>query len=93
MTRVVTRRIRRMWAAVLGAALACLLVAAVPAVAAPVWRIDSLSNTNVVAGGTLEYLVQITNGGNVATDGSQIVLSGRLAPGMSVVGASFAQYS
>ncbi|MFL5909757.1 MAG: hypothetical protein ACJ768_04205 [Gaiellaceae bacterium] len=77
---------RRLLAVVAGAAIAC-LAAASPALAGPVWRIDSLSNTTALAGTDAEYVVQVTNVGDASTDGSQIVLTARLPPGMTVAGA------
>src|SRR5207244_2581565 len=70
---------RRLLAVAAGAALAC-LAAASPALAGPVWRIDSLSNTTALAGTDAEYVVQVTNVGDASTDGSQIVLTARLPP-------------
>jgi len=52
------------------AATTLLLAAAAPSQAAPAWRIDSLANTNSAPGGTQNYLVQLTNAGDEALDGT-----------------------
>lgn len=58
------------------------------AVAGPVWSVGSLADTTVAPGGSLDYLVEARNVGDVATDGSQISVTARLPVGMSVVSAS-----
>ncbi len=77
----------------LGAGLLC---SATAAAAPPAWRIDALSNTTTAAGGTLDYLVQVTNGGFADSDGSEIDVVATLPAGVTAVstadasaGASF----
>jgi uncharacterized repeat protein (TIGR01451 family) len=72
--------------AALLAGLALLSVGVVDASAAPVWRLDSLANSTVAPGGTLEYSVQATNLGT-ATNGSEVVLTAVLPPGFTAINA------
>jgi hypothetical protein len=74
----------------LGGALAFALVCSGFASAAPVWRIDSLANTTVAPGGTLDYNLVITNVGDVPTDGgvTPITLTATLGPGLTFVSAA-----
>jgi len=58
---------------------------AAPAYATQVWSIDSLSATTVAPGGTFEYLVQATNTGDAAMDGSEIDVTGSLPAGITAV--------
>jgi hypothetical protein len=93
---MVRRRLRGIVVTVgmaLGVVLPC---AAAGAAASPAWRIDALSNTTAAPGGTLDYLVQVTNGGGSASDGSQLDLVATLPAGVTAVstanasaGASF----
>lgn len=64
-----------------------LLAFATPAHAAQAWRIDTLSHTTIAPGGTLEYLVQMTNVGDADMDGSEIDITGTLPPGLTAVDA------
>jgi len=66
---------------------ACLALAA-PVHAAQAWRIDSLANSTVAPGDTLQYLVQLTNAGDAPMDGSQETLVATLPPGMRAVDAT-----
>jgi hypothetical protein len=63
----------------------CLVMWAAPAFAAQAWRIDSLSDTTVAPGATFEYLVQVTNVGDAAMDGSEIDVIGSLPSGITAV--------
>jgi uncharacterized repeat protein (TIGR01451 family) len=58
---------RRLWASLLVAG-AVLVAAASMASAEPVWRLDSLATTTAAPGSTLEYVVQMTNDGDVPAD-------------------------
>jgi uncharacterized repeat protein (TIGR01451 family) len=60
-----------------------LMAFAATALAAPAWRIDSLSNTTAPPGGTLNYHVQAFNVGDAATDGSDITLTATLPSGLT----------
>lgn len=62
-----------------------LLCAAAAAAAAPAWRIDALSNTTAAPGGTLDYLVQVTNGGGGDSDGGQLDLVATLPAGVTAL--------
>jgi len=69
---------------------------ATAAAASPAWRIDALSNTTAAPGGTLDYLVQVTNGGYADSDGGQLDLVATLPAGVTALstanasaGASF----
>ena len=73
-----------------------LLCSATAAAASPAWRIDALSNTRAAPGGTLDYLVQVTNGGDADSDGGQLDLVATLPAGVTALstanasaGASF----
>jgi hypothetical protein len=57
-----------------GMALSVGLLSATVAAASPAWRIDALSNTTAAPGGTLDYLVQVTNVGDTDSDGGQLDL-------------------
>ena len=57
--------------------------AASAALADPVWRIDSLSNTTVAPGSVLDYLVEARNVGDASTDGSPITITATLPDGMT----------
>ncbi len=77
----------------LGVGLPC---SATAAAAAPAWRIDALSNTTAARGGTLDYLVQVTNRGDADSDGGQLDLVATLPAGVTALstanasaGASF----
>jgi hypothetical protein len=69
---------------------AFLLINAAVASANVVWRLDSLSNSTVAPGGTLDYNLQVTNIGTTATDGgvTPITLTVNLPTGLSFVGQS-----
>jgi len=69
-------------------ALVAWVACASPALAEQRWRLDSISNTAVAAGGTLDYIVQATNVGDTAMDGSEVDLIARLPVGMRAVSAS-----
>ncbi|HEV7772347.1 MAG TPA: hypothetical protein VGO48_03525 [Conexibacter sp.] len=83
--------------ATVGMALGVGLLCSVTAAAAPpAWRIDALSNTTAAPGGTLDYLVQVTNGDGVDSDGGQLDLVTALPAGVTALstanasaGASF----
>jgi hypothetical protein len=70
---------------VLALVVGCLVVWAVPAFAAQAWGIDSLSDTSAAPGATYEYLVQVTNVGDAAMDGSEIDVIGSLPSGVTAV--------
>jgi hypothetical protein len=67
---------------VLGVGLLC---SATAAAASPAWRIDALSNTTAAPGGTLDYLVQVTNGGGADSDGGQLDLVATLPAGVTAL--------
>ena len=71
----------------LAGALLALAVAASPALAAPAWRLDVLSDTTAAPGGVHTYTVQVTNVGdatmNLAT--SPVTLSGSYPAGLTVL--------
>jgi uncharacterized repeat protein (TIGR01451 family) len=53
------------------ASAALLLATATPALAAgPEWRVDPLATTTAAPGGTLQYVVQLTNAGDASTEAS-----------------------
>jgi uncharacterized repeat protein (TIGR01451 family) len=62
-----------------------LLCSSTAAAASPGWRIDALSNTRAAPGGTLDYLVQVTNVSGADSDGSQLVLVATLPAGVTAV--------
>jgi hypothetical protein len=73
-----------------------LLGSATAAAASPTWRIDALSNTTAAPGGTLDYLVQVTNDGSADSDDGQLDLVATLPAGVTALstanasaGASF----
>jgi hypothetical protein len=68
-------------AVALGVGLLCSAAAA----AAPAWRIDALSNTTAAPGGSLDYLVQVTNVGSADSDGGEIELVATLPTGVTAV--------
>jgi hypothetical protein len=72
------------------AALVILAVAAgaSTASAAPAWRLDALSNTTATPGGTITYYESAVDIGTTDTDGSNIVTTVTLAPGLTAVSAS-----
>src|SRR5690242_14289376 len=55
------------------------------AYAGQAWSVDSLSDTTVAPGATFEYLVQVTNIGDAAMDGSEIDVTVVLPPGITAV--------
>ena len=65
-----------------GVGLPCLATAAS---ASPAWRIDALSNTTAAPGGTLDYLVQVTNVGDAPSDGGQVDLVATLPAGVTAL--------
>jgi uncharacterized repeat protein (TIGR01451 family) len=65
-----------------------LLYSATAAAASPAWRVEALSNTTAAPGGTLDYLVQVTNVGDVDSDGGQIDLVATLPAGVTAVSAA-----
>src|SRR5215212_536662 len=67
--------------------LALLTLCASAALAAPQWRIDSLSNTTVAPDDELTYYVQILNTGDTNMNGSQIDALATLDPRMTAVDA------
>ena len=62
--------------------------AASAALADPAWRIDSLSNTTVAPGSTLDYMVEARNVGDTSTDGSASTVTVTLPEGMTAVSGS-----
>jgi uncharacterized repeat protein (TIGR01451 family) len=62
-----------------------LLCSAAAVAASPAWRINALSNTTAAPGGTLDYLVQVTNVGGVDSDGGQLDLVATLPDGVTAV--------
>ncbi len=74
----------------LSAAALLLLVSAAPAFAGPQWRIDSISDTTALPGGTLQYHAQATSVGDQAIDGEKetIELLAELPEGMEALSAS-----
>ncbi|HEV7773683.1 MAG TPA: hypothetical protein VGO48_10400 [Conexibacter sp.] len=69
-------------------AAAILAVMSSTAGASPLWRIDSVSNSTVAAGGTMTYYVQVTNVGADPTDGSEFDLVATLPPGFTGIDAT-----
>ena len=67
------RRTMRLCLSLVAAAVASMALAS-PALARQAWRLDAFSNTTIAPGGTLDYLVQLTNIGDAAMDGSRIDL-------------------
>ncbi|HZV72671.1 MAG TPA: hypothetical protein VFF79_03055 [Conexibacter sp.] len=65
-----------------GIALGGLLCSTMAAAASPAWRIDALSNTTAAPGGTLDYLVQVTNVSGVDSDGGHLDLVATLPDGV-----------
>jgi hypothetical protein len=86
------RRFR--WRALVPLAVAAICaIGAAPALAqGPALRLDALSNTTVPAGGTLQYLMQVTSVGDADTDGSTIDLVATLPSGMTAVSAGGATF-
>ncbi|HEX4805065.1 MAG TPA: hypothetical protein VFU94_04120 [Conexibacter sp.] len=78
------RRLRGIVVTLAMAAGACLLCSAA-ATASPAWRIDALSNTTAAPGGTLDYLVQVTNVGDADSDGGELDLVAALPAGVTAV--------
>jgi len=64
------------------------LLSSAAAASSPTWRIDALSNTRAAPGGTLDYLVQVTNVGYEASDGSQLAVVATLPDGVTAVSAA-----
>jgi hypothetical protein len=65
---------------------ALLLVAAAPALADPVLRIDSVTNTTAAPGGTIDYNLQFTNVGSSRADGTSgdsLLFTATLPPGVT----------
>ena len=91
-TRGVMQGGRRLLASLLVTCGLC-LVATSPALAAPVWELDSVSNTIATPGGTLTYFVQLSNVGDADTDGSQISFVIRLPDGMLARSAGYVDVS
>jgi uncharacterized repeat protein (TIGR01451 family) len=59
------------------------LAAAGPAVADPVWQINAVANTTALPNGTITYYVQPRNVGTSDADGSPIVTTITLPPGLT----------
>jgi hypothetical protein len=55
--------------------------------AAPAWRIDALSNSTATSGATITYYANIVNTGTTVTNGSPVVATVTLAPGLTAVSA------
>jgi hypothetical protein len=74
-------------ALLLCAAAVALALASSPAAAAPVWRLDVVSNTTAAPGGTQTFYVQITNVGDAGADGASdpIVVGGTLPSAMTII--------
>jgi uncharacterized repeat protein (TIGR01451 family) len=70
-----------------------LLVPSSPALGAPVWRIDSLANSTVAPGGTLDFFVKAVNVGDQPMDGSPITVTATLPNGMVAVSGSMVDRS
>jgi len=75
--------------AVVGAVLLAAVLVAVlasAASAAVVWRVDPIASTTVAQGGTLSYVVQVTNDGDTTADASQVPMTftGTLPAGLTV---------
>ena len=66
----------------IGMALGVGLLCSATAAAGPAWRIHALSNTRAAPGGTLDYLVQVTNDGDADSDGGQLKLVATLPAGI-----------
>ncbi|HKG40421.1 MAG TPA: hypothetical protein VKB25_15645 [Conexibacter sp.] len=80
---------RRWLQGIIGMALGVsLLCSATAAAAPPGWRIDALSNTTAAPGGTLDYLVQVTNVGDSDSDGGQLDLVATLPSGVRALSAA-----
>ena len=71
---VILQTMVRRWLWRIVATLGMSLLCSGTAAAAPAWRIDALSNSTAAPGQTLDYLVQVTNVGDGASDGSQLAL-------------------
>lgn len=69
-------------------ALLLLLAGAVPAAAAPAWRLDVQADTTAAPGGTLTYVVQITNVGDAPADpaGYPLTFTAALPSGVTALG-------
>lgn len=61
------------------------LLCSATAAASPAWRIDALSNTTAAPGGTLDYLVQVTNDSGEGTDNSPLALVATLPSGITAL--------
>lgn len=75
-------------AVLLGLAIVALLAGgSAAAQAASAWRIDALANSTAAPGGTVDYVVEVRNAGDVDLDGSAepITLTGTLPPGLTIV--------
>jgi hypothetical protein len=70
-----------------------LLCLATAAAAAPGWRIDALSNTTAASGGTLDYLVQVTNESAATSDGGQLDLVATLPDGVRALSTASVSFS
>jgi uncharacterized repeat protein (TIGR01451 family) len=73
-----------------GMALGVGLLCSATAAASPAWRIDALSNTTAAPGGTLDYLVQVTNVGGTDSDGGQLDLVATLPAGVKALSTASA---
>jgi hypothetical protein len=74
----------------LAAALLVLVLAAGASTASadPAWKMDALSNSTAEPGGTITYFTNAVDVGTTDTDGSTIVTTAMLAPGLTAVSAS-----
>lgn len=79
---------QRTLVALLATVAALCLGFASPALGAQAWRIDSLANSTVAPGGTLDYFVKLVNVGDQPMDGSQITVTATLPSGMTLVSAT-----
>jgi len=70
------------------AAFVTLAVTEAQASASAIWRIDSVSNSTVPAGGTMTYLVRVANVSADPTDGSEFDLVVQLPAGFTGISAS-----
>jgi uncharacterized repeat protein (TIGR01451 family) len=83
-----TKNAKRALLSGLCACVALLLAIPAGASAAQKWRITSISNTTAQPGDILDYRIEIDNVGDQAMDGSPIVLTATLPPGLSVADRS-----
>jgi hypothetical protein len=86
--RTVTQGVKRVGLLTALVASAVMALAATPASAAPVWRIDSLSSTTAAPESQVRYLVQVTNVGDAAmTAGAPYTVKATFPAGLTAASA------